>query len=549
MDDLSPASGVERIVFQKAAQVGGSEVLLNACGFLLALSPGATLLIQPSVEMAKRFSTQRLAPMLENSPALRGLIRDPRSRDSHNTVLLKESSNGATLILTGANSAIGLRSLPARYILADELDGWPADAAGEGDPLDLAIRRSTAFGSQRKILCISTPTIDNFSRIQSLYDASDRRRFYLPCPECGHFQTLEWERLDEDGRYGCEACERRIQNHEKTAMLAAGEWRSTSAGDGRTHGYFLSALYAPVGWPSWSELIRDHAEAKRSKESLQVFTNCVLGLAWKDAETQPIHADLLMQRREAYAGEVPQGACLLTLGCDTQDDRLEAEVCAWGRDEECWSVSYSVIVGDPAQNDVWTELDALLIREYRHESGFKLTIQAACIDSGGHHSASVYEFCRQRFARKVWAAKGASGFARPIFPRRPSKGFNKAPLMMLGVDAAKEKVYSRLRIDTPGSGSCHFPLSYSREYFEQLTSERLTVRYSAGRPERVWIKPRDARNEALDVRVLNLAALHGLYQHGLRISELAERFEQMQKPLSDQKPAQPAKVYSRFFYG
>jgi phage terminase large subunit GpA-like protein len=330
-------------------------------------------------------------------------------------------------------------------------------------------------------------------------------------------------------------------------MLAGGEWRATAAGDGRTHGYHISALYAPVGWPSWSELQRDRKEAERSKETMQVFVNTVLGLPWKDVDATPITADLLMQRREVYPAEVPQGGFLMTAGVDTQDDRLECELCAWGADEQCWSIGFFILHGDPAQPGLWAELDEILNGQWHHESGFKLAVAAACIDSGGHHSAAVYEFCRTRLARKIWAMKGGSGFTRPIFPRHMSKGFNKAPLYLIGVDAAKEKVYSRLRIERPDSpGFCHFPMHYNREYFVQLVAEQLTTKYVAGRAERVWVRPRDTRNEALDCRVANVAALHGLYQHGVRLADLAEHFEKMQRPHTDQKPAVSR---SKFIYG
>jgi phage terminase large subunit GpA-like protein len=476
MDSLSLASDIERVIFMKSAQVGGTECLLNTCGYLMAVSPAATMLVQPTVEMAKRFSKQRLDPLIENSPALRDLVKDPRSRDSGNTILLKESRNGATLILTGANSAVGLRSLPARFLLADEIDGWPSDASNEGDPLELGIKRTAAFGSQRKILCISTPTLDGLSRIQSLYEASDQRRYFVPCPGCSHMQVLVWEQLTFDEAspltkafYRCEACGQLMANSEKTEMLAAGEWRATAAGDGRTAGFHLSALYSPVGWPSWGELARDYIEAKRSTPTAQVFHNTVLGLPWRDAETQPLDADVLYQtRREPYPSEIPLAACLLTAGVDVQDDRLELEIVAWGKDEECWSVSYSILYGDPSGPDLWRELDGLLTREYAHESGLKLTVQACCCDSGGHHSASVYDFAKARAMRKVWASKGYSGFHKPIFPRKASKGFNRTALYLLGVDAGKEKLYSRLRIEAAGPGYCHFPLAYTREYFEQL---------------------------------------------------------------------------------
>jgi phage terminase large subunit GpA-like protein len=237
-------------------------VILKFTGYLMAHGGGAALLIQPTVEMAKRFSRQRLESLIENTPSLRGKVKDARSRDSHNTVLLK-AFQGGTLILSGANSAVGLRSLPAKYVLCDEPDGWPLDADGEGDALSLATKRTAAFGSQKRILCVSTPTIAGFSRIEQLYQQSNQQRFFVPCSRCGLFQVLIWPnvRWDEgnpySARYIFESCGEAIHNHEKTGMLARGEWRAAAAGDGRTSGYNINALHAPVGWLSWAELARE----------------------------------------------------------------------------------------------------------------------------------------------------------------------------------------------------------------------------------------------------------------------------------------------------
>jgi phage terminase large subunit GpA-like protein len=282
-----------------------------------------------------------------------------------------------------------------------------------------------------------------------------------------------------------------------------------------------------VGWLSWGELAREFVQANRSRETLQVFVNTVLGETWKDEAAVPMEADALMARREVYAAEVPCGAAVLTCGVDVQDDRLELEIVGWGRDEENWSIAYHVLQGDPDGPEIWSELDRLLARTLRHESGLNVSIAAACIDSGGHHSEAVYQFCWPRMPRRIWATKGVSGFGRPIFPRRQSKGFNKAPLFLIGVDSAKERVYSKLRVTEPGAGYSHFPISRGRDYFEQLTSERISTRLRNGFPERVFVKQAGARNEGLDCRAYALAALHGLYQAGLRLNEQCDRFSGM----------------------
>jgi phage terminase large subunit GpA-like protein len=551
MDSLSPSSPCERVVFVKSAQCGGTEVLLNTCGYLMHHAPAPTLMVQPSVEMAKRFSKQRLDALIENTPALRGRVKDPRSRDSGNTILLKEFAGGV-LILTGANSAVGLRSLPAKYVLCDELDGWQADADNEGDPFTLACKRTVAFGSQRKILAVSTPTLEGLSRIEALYKLSDQRRYFVPCPHCKHYQTLTWRNIvwdtdrPETARYRCEACEGLIENWQKTDMLSLGEWRPTAAGDGKTRGYHISALYSPVGWPSWGELAAEFLEAKKTPETLQVFVNTVWGETWKDEAAVPLDADVLYSRREPFGAEVPMGACLLTAGADVQGDRIEVEVVAWGDGEESWSVGYHVLYGDTGQPEVWSDLDRLLLRQWRHESGLDLPISAACVDAG-FEMAQVLEFCRPRLSRKVYAIKGSAGFGKPVWPRRASKGVHKGEFFVIGSDTAKERVYSKLRVSVPGVGYCHFPLARARDWFDMVTAERIRTRTANGRAERYFHKPDGVRNEGLDCRAYATAALHALYMSGFRLSDQAVRMKALVSGEPKQAPAY--QVYRSQFVG
>src|SRR5919108_6244665 len=182
MDCLSPTSPVERIVFMKGAQVGGTECGNNWIGYVIHQAPGPMMAIQPTVEMAKRNSKQRIDPLIEESEVLRKRVSDPRSRDSGNTILSKEFPGGV-LVMTGANSAVGLRSMAARYLFLDEVDAYPGDVEGEGDPIKLALARTRTF-ARRKVFLVSTPKITGMSRIEKAYEESDRRQYWVPCPVC-----------------------------------------------------------------------------------------------------------------------------------------------------------------------------------------------------------------------------------------------------------------------------------------------------------------------------------------------------------------------------
>lgn len=230
MDCLSPTSPVERVVFMKAAQLGATEMGSNWIGYVIHHAPGPMMAVWPTVEMAKRNSKQRIDPLIEESSALAELIAPARSRDSGNTILAKEF-RGGVLVMTGANSAVGLRSMPVRYLFLDEVDGYPLDVEGEGDAISLAEARTRTF-ARRKIFIVSTPTISGASAIEREYEASDQRRYFVPCPHCSHRQWLRFEQLrwdkgqPETAAYICESCDTAIAEHHKTWMLEHGEWRA-----------------------------------------------------------------------------------------------------------------------------------------------------------------------------------------------------------------------------------------------------------------------------------------------------------------------------------
>jgi phage terminase large subunit GpA-like protein len=248
MDCLSPSSPVQRVALMKGAQIGGTECGNCWVGYVIHQAPGPMMAVSPTVELAKRNSKQRIDPLIEESEVLRERVKERRSRDSGNTVLSKEFPGGV-LILTGANSAVGLRSMPARYLFLDEVDGYPGDVEGEGDPILLAERRSATF-QRRKILLVSTPKTKSLSRIEREYDASDQRRYFVPCPHCGERQTLELESLrwpegrPREAEYACCQCGALIGERHKTWMLEQGEWRPTAEGDARTAGFTSPAFTA-----------------------------------------------------------------------------------------------------------------------------------------------------------------------------------------------------------------------------------------------------------------------------------------------------------------
>lgn len=518
MMDVVNEEGIHTAAFMTSAQIGKTEGLLNIVGYFVDQDPSPMLVMQPTLQMAEAFSKDRLAPMFRDTPALSSKVGDPRSKDTANTLLHKKFPGGH-VTMCGANSPASLASRPIRVVAADEIDRYPVSAGTEGDPLSLARKRTATFHNRMNLFW-STPTVEGASRIKMAWEESDQRRYYVPCPECGVMQTLQWRQVTwakgEDGHwdgsdpwYECEACECEITEADKMAMLRAGRWVAESFSDGIA-GFHLNELYSP--WRRWREVVSDFMAAKGDTELMRVWVNTSLGETFEEGG-DGVEATDLYARREVYSHEVPAGGLVLTAGVDVQDDRLEAEVFAWGMGQERWSVTYRVLWGNPAEDAVWEELDDIILNgRFGNASGASLGVASTCIDSGGHHTQAVYEYCRARQGRRVFPTVGRAGFGRPIVsqPSRKRHGRGRRPvdLFTLGVDEAKTHIHGKLQLAQPGPGYCHFPENneYGEEYFAQLAAEVVQTQFVRGVPRRVWKQIRP-RNEALDINVLGYAAL------------------------------------------
>lgn len=527
MDCLSPTSPIERVVFMKAAQLGATEMGSNWIGYVIHHAPGPMMAVWPTVEMAKRNSKQRIDPLIEESGVLAELIAPARSRDSGNTILAKEF-RGGVLVMTGANSAVGLRSMPVRYLFLDEVDGYPLDVEGEGDAISLAEARTRTF-ARRKIFIVSTPTISGASSIEREYEASDQRRYFVPCPHCNHRQWLRFEQLRWDkglpatAAYICEACDTAIAEHHKTWMLEHGEWRAMA--EGKTAGFHLSSLYSPVGWRSWREIAAAW-EAAISKESgsaaaIKTFKNTELGETWVEEGEAPDWQRLVERREDYRIGSVPAGGLLLVGGADVQKDRIEASVWAFGRGKECWLIEHRVLMGDTARDAVWKQLSELLDEQWTHACGASLPLARFALDTG-FATQEAYAFVRASRDARVMAVKGVArgaaliGTPTAVDMTQGGKKLRRGiKVFAVAGGIAKLEFYNNLKKapDVADDGlTIRYPIGFvhlpkiDAEFIQQLCAEQLITRRNRnGFPVREWQKMRE-RNEALDCYVYARAA-------------------------------------------
>lgn len=533
MDCLSPQSGAEKVIFMKGAQIGGTEAGNNWIGYVIHHSPGPLLAVQPTVEMAKRWSKQRVSGLIETTPVLRERVKEARARDSGNTLQSKEFPGGI-LVITGANSAVGLRSMPVRYLFLDEVDAYDSDVDGEGDPIALASQRTLTFAN-RKIFLVSTPTVQGVSRIEREFEQSDQRRFFVPCPHCAAMQWLKFERLQwekgkpETAQYACEECGSLFEERHKSAFLLGGEWRPTAE---PLHpgvvGFHISGLYSPLGWLSWAEIARQWEAAQGSDAALKAFRNTVLGETWQERGEAPDWKRLADRKEHNLIGTLPLGVEFLTAGVDVQRDRIEAHVWGWGRGMRSWLIDPIIFEGNTSEEEVWQRLDGLLGMTWEREDGRQMQLARLAIDTGdGMTTSMVYGWVRRVQDRRVIAVKGMRGFDRsspvtgPTFVdvnERGKKIKRGLQLWMVSVSVFKSETYRFLRLEKPTDeelesgadypeGFVHIPAGTTDEWLRQLTAEQLVSvkNRRTGFSRLEWQQLRE-RNEALDCRVYARAA-------------------------------------------
>lgn len=536
MDALSLADPCRKVVVVGASQMLKTQVALNWILSTIHQAPANILVLLPTQGLAKRASA-RISKAIAAVDEVRDLVSAPRSRDSQNTIDTKEF-DGGTMYITTAGAAANLSEISARWLYCDEVDRWLADVDGEGDPAALALKRLSTFANSSKAYFSSSPVAEGNSPIEALFAASTQRRYFVPCPHCGDLHTLEWENVRVSEALDrawivCPSCGAEIDEGAKATMLPAGEWRASAAGDGQTEGFRISALYMPLGWSSWLDLAREHAAAqakadKGDDNDLKVFTNTRLALPYKRKGQKLLHEVLAERARleRHEIGVVPLSGLLLTMSVDVQGDRLEYQVVAWGRGEESWLVDFGRLYGDPGQELVWQELDAIRTRPLPHACGATMRIEACAIDSGGHHTHEVYAYCRLRSHQRVFAVKGDGDPKKPVRGKASMVDVNwrgktlkhGCQLWFVGTHTAKNLLANRFQLAQPGPGFIHLlPAGLPEDYFEQLTAEeRISVKSARGVVERWQKVTSNARNEAWDLWVYALFAAHALDTHKFR---------------------------------
>ncbi len=527
MDSVCDETVSETVLWWASQTAGKTEVLFNIAGFFMHADPATQLYVLPNVELCEEYSRDGLAPMIRDCPALRKLVADPRSRDSGNTIMGKRYPGGS-FVYAGANAPAGLAGRPRRVVLKDEIDRYPLSAGTEGDPCALADKRAETYGVGAVKVSTSTATVKGLSRIEAKYEISDKQNWFVKCPKCQHefvlkfFDHVRWaEGEPENAWLECSTCHGKLTDADRVAMVRSGRWLATAPFRG-VRGYWLNGLVilfpALKGFKNrLHQFAAEFLEAKSGgKETMKAWINTFLAET-SEEDGEHIDADDVSARAEDYAPDrLPAGVLLLTASGDVHGDRIEYEIKGWGVEEESWGVRAGVIYGDTEKNEVWEAFDKVLLGEFQRIDGLTLKIERAFVDMG-HKDKRVLTFCAPRIGRGIFPCRGINrpGLnTPPLLPAKPSRN-NKAriPHWNIGVTVAKTAIYDRVMLPAGEARSMHFPKGhgYTADYFKQLTSEKRITKYQFGQKYFLFEKANNAvRNEALDLNVYALAALHSL---------------------------------------
>ena len=386
---------VQDIAIKSSAQVGKTEIILNILGYYVDYDPTSIMVVQPTIVMGEDFSKDRLAPMIRDTPVLKDKIKDPKSRDSGNTILHKKFPGG-NLTIAGSNSPASLASRPIQVLLCDEIDRYPASAGTEGNPLRLAEKRTNTFWNRKKVK-VSTPNVEGSSQIEVEFQKGTQEEYCVRCPSCGEYQPYEFRRLEfKTLRMECKHCGEKLSEQEWKEQPH--RWIAKHPEKRRFRSFHLNEMISP--WKSWDEILEDYRAAKKENketgtiEALKVFYNTSLGEVWRELGEGADDEELL-SRRENYEAEIPDGVVVITAGVDVQDDRLEIERVGWNRSYQSWGLYRDMIYEDPAKEETWEHLETLLDEELHFFDGTGLNVAATCIDTGGHYTNNVYKFIKK----------------------------------------------------------------------------------------------------------------------------------------------------------
>ncbi len=526
---------VEITAFMLPSRVGKTEVMNNIFGRTICEDPCNILFMWPTEKGAEKYSKDTWTrETVEPTPELHQIFGNGTGRRLSGNTLLHKTFPGGSFTLFGANVPGDARRAKGRVLAADEIDAIIMSADMEGDPLDILWKRGFEYSDAIKIAA-SYPSVKGKSNIENLMLQSDWRVMYYPCAKCGEPYVFDSDQVKFDRDKPKEAwlecpingC--KLNEEDRVRMIMSNDkWTPTRPFTGIA-GFHASGLISPhplergvvslMHYVAKQKLAIERAQNREAKK--RVFTNTFDAKTYQPPEEQKPDPEGMAQEAYEYLEritenqlKVPAGVLVVTGGGDVQGDRIEFEFVGHGLNGQTWGLGYHVLPGNTLEPEVWQKLDHLLQSEFLHPCGKVLRAAFTFIDSK-YRQAQVLAFTKPRQARRVFAVFGSTTLGKPILsePKRQKRG----TLYEIGTHEAKSAIYQNaaLRRDRRGSefpaNYMHYPLGhgYTVEYFQRLLIEEVSLKKATDGNFYEFFEKKDKRdrNEPLDVRVYNLAAI------------------------------------------
>ena len=551
---------VQMTVFQMASRLGKTETVMNLIGHSIDEQPRRILVLYPTTSQAEKWSKETLEKELfESTPNLQWLVRGGR-RNSNNTILHKLFPGGLINIF-GGNAPGEMRRAKGNLLFADEVDSLQTSNTDEGDQLEIFWMRGSEYADAVRIAA-SYPSVEGQSRIAALMEKSDFRKWFTPCPKCSEYIVMERGHVKhpkdkpEKAVVECPECAKTFNDKQRRESVKQGEWRATRKFNG-VAGFWANGMISPhpkqKGFKSHLHWIADQTlkidTADNPERAKHVFTNTFDALPYKPEVIEAPSAHILLERREDYKPyhKLPEEVLILTAGVDIQKRWIEAAVWGWGEGKQSWLLEHKKISGAPDDPGTWNALESFLAScRYKHPLGVELALfepgSRVFVDSG-HWSNHVLPWTFSKQSMGVYACHGLPSINAPILGKPRIAANPKARGYPLGVNQAKDIIYSRLALDWPEGGDqfpagfVHFNDVATVDFMEGLTCEYGKHEIYRGEIFTRYICPSGKRNEPLDTYVYALAAAIDINPNFERIRENMSK--KGGKPVNKEKKAAP----------
>ncbi len=555
VDNFSPDSPIREVAVMKGTQVGcTTSVYENILGFLISEKATSCVFVTGDKQMQKDFKKIKIDPMIDNTVGLRAKVKSDsdsnNSRKTGDTQSLLEYDNGKQgfIRFCGSHNKNDFQSIHYQYALVDEVDSFSDNVGGDGDIPALIEQRTMTFKEKAKIGYMSRPSMLHTSIILQKYLNGDQRKWNVPCPYCGEYQTLEFYNAngglypDEKGvlkdgavkkpygisfdseqcksgnyssvAYKCKHCGEEFSDSFQYEMNKKGYWQPTAKAKFPNYrSYHFNGLYVA----SWKIIVKQFLEAGTDPNKLQVFHNSILGLPFEDSSST-IESRVVLDKRKTYANNfLPNGVLFLVASADVQDDRIELEIKACGDNFRIWGIDHRIIKGNTSDSldNCWVEFGKLVDEKWSLPNGKELYLERIGVDSGdGEKTDLIYGVCR-KYGGDYNVMLPIKGF---ISSMKTREGWKLAQMKDKGislfeiyVDLYKHKFTKWAQLQAKEGeplpmGYMDWAGGYSDEYFRQLGNEKKVKEKTVGGLVRYkWVK--SGKNECFDLNVYALALI------------------------------------------